>query len=1289
MRTASTFFISILLATIPAAIGRAQSGPACTIPAPPATLDPVLKWSWTGSPVAPSSNQVIMPPLVANLTDDNGDGKIDANDIPDVVFVSTARLDGGLCGESAGILRAVSGKDGSVIFDVTDPAFGLNSCATPAIGDLDGDGVPEIVALQGTNQPIIFEHDGTVRRLTDTVPASSIYAVGAASIADLDHDGLPEIIIGGTVLDHDGHTIFSQPDAGNSGFGAISTTADLDLSGNLEVVLGFRAYRSDGTLFYQTPGHPEGGYPAIGNFDADPNPEVVVVASGAVYLLEHDGTIKWGPVAIPGGGRGGPPTVADFDGDGQPEIGVASYSTYTVFETDGTVKWSAPIRDYSSNITGSSVFDFNGDGIPEVVYNDETTLWIFRGTDGQVLFQYPSTSCTAVEYPTIADVDNDGHADLLAAFNEICGYGNAGAGVHVFSGRKNDWVRTRRIWNEHAYHVTNVDEDGRIPVDEQPNWLVPGLNNFRQNAPGPNEPSALAAPDLVITSVTADTTGCPDSLGLSARIENQGDADVAPGVNVAFYRGDPTAGGTLVGVAATLTRLQPGQGETVAVTAPGTFDATVFARADDDGTGVGRETECHEDNNVASAPAACASILRNGDFSQQLAFWTSVVETAVAGYPHFDVFPSTPCIPDAVDFFGLDVPFGSQGYIEQTVELPPSPSVLALTAWGSLDPTVATVSIVDQSDVEHVLETFTPPPTGALFPNGTCCQCLAVSPLHKTYPLSDFAGQSVTIRLRATAPGNNGTIANFDDVSITAVTVTTTTSTTSSSTIPRTSTTARSTTTTSTTTTTAPSTTTVTATSTTTITATTTITTPSTTTTTAPVPCQATSQCDDHDVCNGAETCQAGFCATPATATCTPAGAVAYVGSYRDDTVSVIDVGLRTTIATVSTGHKPWGIAWQPSGRHVYVTNRRSDSVTVIDAVSHAAVATIPVGHEPLGIAAAPQAERAYVANYADDTVTVIDTASGTALGTIPVGDGPTGVAVHPAGTWVYVTNYRDDTVSVVDPASQRTQTRIDVDQQPFQVAVHPNGDKVYVTNYVGDVVSVIGTASHTVVARIPVGHRPAGVAFTRDGARAIVVNSGSDTVSLIDVATDRVVATLPVGDGPLGAAAGVTDLWVTRTRANVVESLAEADGSVVGSASVGSEPVSLGQFIGTPPDDCPAQPLECDDHDPFTDDACDATTGCRHADLTGVAAAAAGAAELETLAEALGTPDHSARRLGVAISLLGRAVQDAETSSDPAARAAVARRLTRIIRLLERQGGGHTSRLLDVARAARRRLRG
>ena len=52
--------------------------------------------------------------------------------------------------------------------------------------------------------------------------------------------------------------------------------------------------------------------------------------------------------------------------------------------------------------------------------------------------------------------------------------------VAVYEDSQKRWIPTRRIWNQHAYHVSNVREDGTIPAHPKPSWL--NLNTFRTNA---------------------------------------------------------------------------------------------------------------------------------------------------------------------------------------------------------------------------------------------------------------------------------------------------------------------------------------------------------------------------------------------------------------------------------------------------------------------------------------------------------------------------------------------------------------------------------------------------------------------------------------------------------------------------------------------------------------------------------------------------------------------------------------------------------------------------------------
>src|SRR4030042_1702231 len=83
------------------------------------------KWFWSGGTTMPSYVYVKQTPLVINLNDDNSDSKIDLNDIPDIVFVSTYPV-----GATIGILRAISGKDGSELFSVTNTDHYCSANAT-------------------------------------------------------------------------------------------------------------------------------------------------------------------------------------------------------------------------------------------------------------------------------------------------------------------------------------------------------------------------------------------------------------------------------------------------------------------------------------------------------------------------------------------------------------------------------------------------------------------------------------------------------------------------------------------------------------------------------------------------------------------------------------------------------------------------------------------------------------------------------------------------------------------------------------------------------------------------------------------------------------------------------------------------------------------------------------------------------------------------------------------------------------------------------------------------------
>jgi hypothetical protein len=85
-----------------------------------------------------------------------------------------------------------------------------------------------------------------------------------------------------------------------------------------------------------------------------------------------------------------------------------------------------------------------------------------------------------IEYPVVADVDNDQSADIVVVSNANGQTGNFLHTVEVLQDQDKRWIPTRRVWNQNAYHVTNVREDGTIPKTMAKSWQR--LNTFRTNA---------------------------------------------------------------------------------------------------------------------------------------------------------------------------------------------------------------------------------------------------------------------------------------------------------------------------------------------------------------------------------------------------------------------------------------------------------------------------------------------------------------------------------------------------------------------------------------------------------------------------------------------------------------------------------------------------------------------------------------------------------------------------------------------------------------------------------------
>ncbi|EED31197.1 conserved repeat domain protein [gamma proteobacterium NOR5-3] len=535
-------------------------------------------------------------------------GNLDAD--PGLELVTSREI---LNAEDGSLVATIQGREGPIY----DPV-------AVSLTDLDADGVPEIVMGRQA-----FNADGTLR-WTGTSGRGRL-SYGTLSVpADLNDDGFIEVVGGPSVYAEDGTLLWDNTAVGDGG----STIADLDLDGTPEVILSSSAVGGQSALLHVL----------------QPGPGMAQRASVAT----NTGT----GVTVNLGANTGPPSIANVYDDpafpslfGRPEVIVAGAQAIKVFaftdDPSGSFpntledKYCYPTQDDSAN-TSVSVFDFNGDGIGEIVYSDEISTKVLGVPDNPACVSPPATDnafcpltadrlCviedrigvipngTAVGNPIIVDTDNDGSAEIVAISETtfrtgVCtGLGPnclGGGGLYILRDPTDDgtedWVNTRNLWNQHAYSINHIDNDGTVPTTYTQSWL--DHNTFRSNLPDIGDGRPLAA-DLTASVLRATVTG-PTQLTVTGRIGNAGGRTVLAGVDVSFYAGDPLAGGTLIGTVQTTTDLAPGAFQDVGPVVWNSPDVptvtSVWMAVDDDGTQDGTDRlngvvqECFETDPVVA-----------------------------------------------------------------------------------------------------------------------------------------------------------------------------------------------------------------------------------------------------------------------------------------------------------------------------------------------------------------------------------------------------------------------------------------------------------------------------------------------------------------------------------------------------------------------------------------------------------------------------------------------------------------------------------------------------------------
>jgi hypothetical protein len=354
-------------------------------------------------------------------------------------------------------------------------AVGAQVNSSPAIGDINGDGLNEVIIGVGWEDRendggiFAFSHDGKVlpgwpvrtmdRNLGPDGHSDGVF--GTPALVDLDGDGLLDVVVASFDenlygLRYDGTAARGWPFHLWDGTWSSPAVGDLDGDGSVEIVAagythagfppGYPTVNGGGIIWVldtkgnELPGWPQvfdlhfDSSPALGDLDGDGDLEIVIgtghepgTARGhKVYAFHHNGNLVNGWPAATSDYVWPSPALADLDGDGKDEVIVSCIDgKLYAWDDDGTTfpgRWPVrPINDAGLNggMVGSPVvadLDNNTDleiivpiGWDLVGFNHDGSFFAY-GNEEQLRMH---TSFSLGGTPAIADVDHNNRLDVI------------------------------------------------------------------------------------------------------------------------------------------------------------------------------------------------------------------------------------------------------------------------------------------------------------------------------------------------------------------------------------------------------------------------------------------------------------------------------------------------------------------------------------------------------------------------------------------------------------------------------------------------------------------------------------------------------------------------------------------------------------------------------------------------------------------------------------------------------------------------------------------------------------
>jgi hypothetical protein len=289
---------------------------------------------------------------------------------------------------------------------IAAPAYDTgNSANSVAVGDFNGDGIPDLAVVGGgdilgaTVSILLGNGDGTFQAPPSSPAGNPPGSHGDLFVAVGDFNG-------------DGHLDLA----------IASISGDEEIPGGLPGYVGVLLGNGDGS-FQVAPNYATGrGSQAltVGDFNGDGHVDLAVANNGdgtvSLLLGNGDGTFQ-APQNFPTGGNPYSVAEGDFNGDGRLDLVVGnSDGSVSVLLGNGDGSFQTA-RTYG--VGGSpqavAVGDFNGDGVPDLAiasWDGGVGILLGKG-DGtfQTTFSYPMAATSL----TIGDFNGDGRPDLAVA----------------------------------------------------------------------------------------------------------------------------------------------------------------------------------------------------------------------------------------------------------------------------------------------------------------------------------------------------------------------------------------------------------------------------------------------------------------------------------------------------------------------------------------------------------------------------------------------------------------------------------------------------------------------------------------------------------------------------------------------------------------------------------------------------------------------------------------------------------------------------------------------------------